>query len=152
MEIDPHPAASWPADTQALVARLERLAASKEALRFDTLALRLCNGSGDGLPGLTVDRFNRHYLVQLFDARLRDRGEAIGEAVRKIFDPLFLVVKDRSNPDGSALQEVQTQVVVDTAGPITDIRENGLLFRVDLLAAANPGLFLDMRSNRLRGG
>ncbi|HEY7745112.1 MAG TPA: class I SAM-dependent rRNA methyltransferase, partial [Desulfuromonadales bacterium] len=50
--------------------RIERAAALRNdhADLGETSAWRLVNGEGDGLPGLTVDRYNDHLMVQLYTA------------------------------------------------------------------------------------
>jgi 23S rRNA (cytosine1962-C5)-methyltransferase len=112
-------------------------------------ALRLINGIGDGFPGISLDRYNNHYQLQLFAGYQPDEFLFLKDWVLKEIKPEFFVVKDRSNPESSALAVAQI-VLGSPESSRTLVQEYGVQFEVDLCDTVNPGLFLDMRQMRLR--
>ncbi|MEW6515585.1 MAG: class I SAM-dependent rRNA methyltransferase [candidate division FCPU426 bacterium] len=129
-------------------ALVEKAIARRALLAADTNALRLVNGQGDGLPGITLDRFDRHFLIQTYSARPALSPSLLAEYVRSRFPAAYIISKNRTLPAAECI--ARAEVWLEEAGPQTEITEHGLHFRVDLRDAVNPGLFLDMRANRLR--
>ena len=115
-----------------------------------TDAYRLFNGVGDGVPGVTLDRFGDRYQLQFFSADAVKNYEQIIRAVSELFNPEFLVAKFRMDPSGRSLEHPRMDVVVGTPEQAAGVvREGKARFHVDLLDTVNPGLFLDMRDVRL---
>lgn len=121
---------------------LERLAAAAERRRSirdaGTDALRICDGTVDGLPDLEIDDFAGRWLVQ--SRERREFPDALREA----------------HPHGSLywkpLGEKKSPRLVGgipEPGPFF-VRENGLKFEIDFAAGYSQGLFLDQRDNRAR--
>ena len=128
-----------------------RTAASKrEPLKQVTDAYRVFNGVGDGLAGVTLDRFGDRYQLQFFSEQSLGNYEQIISVTQELFNPQFLVAKFRTDPAGRALEHPRMDVVVGAPEQAEGIvREGNAKFHVDLLDTVNPGLFLDMREVRL---
>lgn len=129
---------------------LREAAQKRFALQAVTNTYRVVNGSGDGLEGVTLDRYAEHWQLQFFDRTWFWCESEICNAVIQLFHPLMLVVKERLDPSGKSLQNPVMRVVFGKdQSSSTVVREQQSLFHVDLLDTVNPGLFLDMRENRL---
>lgn len=128
-------------------AKLKRAFVHRETLGLPTNAMRLVNGRGDGLPGLIVDRFNKHFAVYILDTRWHSQKAAITGALAGHFAVAYLVFKDRTVSETRSASQIAVEVAV-AGDSQTVIEENGLRFQVDLNDHLNPGLFLDMRRNR----
>jgi len=126
---------------QSAVKKRERLAAS-------TNAFRLINGQGDRLPGVTLDRFNQHFLLQIFDGRAVGWVPWLREFVLKMFQPDFFILKDRRIINANNPGQFLTHIFLSKNGAQTEVKENGMRFLVHLNDGLNNGLFLDMRRNR----
>ena len=125
-------------------------ASKREPLKQVTDAYRIFNGVGDGLAGVTLDRFGDRYQLQFFSEQPLGSYEQIICSVRELFSPQFLVAKFRTDPAGRALEHPRMDVVVGIPEQAVGIvREGVAKFHVDLLDTVNPGLFLDMRDVRL---
>ena len=125
----------------------------RASLEEVTDAYRLFNGVGDGLAGVTLDRFGNRYQLQFFSADALKDYEHIKAVVLDLFQPEFLVAKFRTDPSGRSLEHPRMDVLVGTPEQAVGIvREGKARFRVDLLDTVNPGLFLDMRDVRLEVG
>lgn len=119
----------------------------------ETTAYRLINGEGDGLPGLTVDRYGDYLLVQLYAESWRRHLPLLARVLEQEFQPLGIYEKRR--PQNTRELEAATPGKKYSrllAGQGREGRfpvlENGLNFLVDLEEGLHVGLFLDQRENR----
>ena len=131
--------------------KLLQSANEKRAPLFDvTDAFRVVNGTADGFPGLTIDKFGDRFQMQFFGPELLTNKTEIVEAVVAQFNPVCVVVKERLSSSGRSLENAPMEVVVGTREDAVGIvREGKAKFHVDLMDTVNPGLFLDMRHVRL---
>ena len=130
---------------------LLQAANEKRAPLFEqTDAYRVVNGAADGFPGLTIDKFGDRYQMQFFGPELlRRKGEIVG-ALKSLFNPVCVVVKERLSSAGRSLENAPMDVVVGSReDAVGVVREGKAQFHVDLMDTINPGLFLDMRHVRL---
>jgi len=128
--------------------QLKRAFSYREALGLDTNALRLVNSRGDGLEGLIIDRFNKHFVVYILDILWHQHKETIVHSLSEHFDIEYLVIKDRTASDTRSASQIKVEVLIHRQDSKTIVEENGLHFAVDLNDHLNQGLFLDMRKNR----
>jgi 23S rRNA (cytosine1962-C5)-methyltransferase len=120
----------------------------------DTTAFRLVNGEGDGLPGLVIDRYGDHLLVQLFSAGWRPHLPNLVGALQEICTPRGIYEKSRPQKtrELEATSDTRKFGRLLAGAPAPDpleVRENGLNFLVSLEQGLDTGLFLDQRANRL---
>ncbi len=128
--------------------KLKQAFSYRESLRLNTNAMRLVNGQGDGLKGLIVDRFSKHFVVYLLDARWHPHQKTISDSLREHFEIAYLIFKDRTVSGTRSASRIAVDVPIGQENSQTVIEENGLRFHVDLNDHLNQGLFLDMRKNR----
>ena len=122
----------------------------RSSLFFVTDALRIVNGSADGFPGLTIDKFGDRYQMQFFGPELLTSKTEIVNAVGELFNPVCVVTKERLSSAGRSLENAPMDVVVGSReDAVGVVREGKAQFHVDLMDTINPGLFLDMRHVRL---
>jgi 23S rRNA (cytosine1962-C5)-methyltransferase len=118
----------------------------------DTTAYRLVNGEGDGLPGLTVDRYNDHLMVQLFSAGWKPYLDLVADTFHRFISPAGIYEKFRPQQTRElALDESRdySRLLFGSGAPARlAVKENGLTFLVELERGLNTGLFLDQRRNR----
>lgn len=114
-------------------------------------ACRLLFSEGDGLSGLTVDRYGQHLVVQL-------TGLGIAERLNPILDALEAAVAPESIMLRTEKGMAEEEGLVLRDGPLRgsppevpiEIVEGGLRFAVDLRTGQKTGFYLDQRSNRAR--
>lgn len=126
-------------------ALLERLHAE------DTNAYRLFNGSTEGRPGLTVDRYGDLLLVQTFHETLdgHDRPE-IENFYATALPGLVAVYNDRSQGNSRVSNLLPADVLAE-AQKTREFHEMGLRYLVQARhGGQDPWLFLDMRAGRRR--
>lgn len=126
-------------------ALLERLHAE------DTNAYRLFNGSTEGRPGLTVDRYGDLLLIQTFHETLdgHDRPE-IENFYATALPGLVAVYNDRSQGNSRVSNLLPADVLAE-AQKTREFHEMGLRYLVQARhGGQDPWLFLDMRAGRRR--
>src|SRR3989344_4379960 len=128
--------------------QLKRAFSFRETLGLDTNAMRLVNSRGDGLEGLLIDRFNKHFVAYILDARWLPHQKMISDALAEHFEVSYLAFKDRTVSDTRSASRISGDVRIGAGNSKTIVEENGLRFHVDLNDHLNQGLFLDMRKNR----
>jgi 23S rRNA (cytosine1962-C5)-methyltransferase len=136
----------------------ERLRCAIELRRLhadlnDTTAYRLVNAEGDGLPGLTVDRYADYLMLQLYSAAWRPHLKLVTQVLQELLSPFGIYEKSRPQKTRE-LESVSDsknygRILAGKAAPQRlEVRENGLTFLVSMEQGLNTGLFLDQRRNR----
>ena len=133
-------------DTLAIL--LSKAIAKRKPLLKLTNAMRLVNGAGDDLKGLIIDRYGRHFAIQILDKRYHEKKDHVVHYLQKHCAAVYCIVKDRILSTASTPDAFVSQVYTDSASSTTIVEEYGLKFAVDLNDGLNSGLFLDMRKNR----
>jgi 23S rRNA (cytosine1962-C5)-methyltransferase len=112
-------------------------------------AYRVVSSEGDGLSGLTVDRYDRWLVVQFTSLALYQHREVLLPPLLEQTGATAVLARTER---GIAEQEglnLHDEVLVGTLPdePV-EIVEDGLTYRVDLRAGQKTGFYLDQRLNR----
>ncbi|KHO63821.1 class I SAM-dependent rRNA methyltransferase [Pseudomonas flexibilis] len=136
-------------DKSLLVHRIQVALSLRERL-FEQPCYRLVYGDSDFLPGLVVDRFGDHLVVQLASATMERNKDAVIEALVQVLKPRGILFKN----DSAARDAEGLERYVDTAFGVVpgwvDLEENGVKFQAPVLAGQKTGWFYDHRLNRAR--
>ncbi|MBB4818276.1 23S rRNA (cytosine1962-C5)-methyltransferase [Pseudomonas alcaligenes] len=136
-------------DKSLLVHRINVALSLRERL-FDKPYYRLVYGDSDLLPGLVVDRFGDHIVVQLASAAMERNKDAVLEALVQVLKPRGVLWKN----DSAARDAEGLERYVDTAfGVVPEwvaLEENGVKFEAPVLEGQKTGWFYDHRMNRAR--
>ena len=144
-------------DKQKLNRIFDKAFAKRTALFADPAndCCRLFNGSGDGLDGITVDRYAAWLLVQIEKPALLHKPEALFAAIvaaghSLACKPRGILWKDISASETTWRDYQCRSSIIDGHAPPEEliVVQNGVRVAVDLLAGRHSGLFLDMRSIR----
>lgn len=135
---------------QAIEQRLDQAITFRKKL-FDpekTNAFRLINGEGDGLPGLTVDVYDRVIVMQLSTKGMDVLRDWLVDKIDQKMHPEAIYEKSvLPSRKEEGLQDMQGVI----KGKIPDsliVKENGLSFFVNLEKSQKTGFFLDHREMR----
>jgi 23S rRNA (cytosine1962-C5)-methyltransferase len=125
----------------------------RDVLGLDTPggACRLIFSEGDGLSGLTVDRYDRWLVAQFTSLALFEHRDVLLDllAEKTGCEGIFLrTERGIASREGLSLPP-QTEAARGTLpdAPVA-IEENGLTFEVDPRAGQKTGFYLDQRNNR----
>lgn len=112
-------------------------------------AYRLVHAEGDLLPGLIIDRYGSHFVVQQLNQGMDRLTNEIRNVLEELFQPESIVA--RNDAVVRAKENLPQEVRVlsgELAGPVR-LEMNGLTLQADLLGGQKTGIFLDQRENYL---
>lgn len=147
---------SWdpdqPLDATFLRSKLNRAI----SLRRDVLGLcgprqacRLVYSEGDGLSGLTVDRYDDWLVLQFTALAMAQRRELLADLLQEIISCRGIYLRTErgiGQLEGLELQDGPLRGDVPDA-PI-EIEEKGVRYLVDIAEGQKTGFYLDQRENR----
>lgn len=120
-----------------------------EQLNGSTNAYRLCNGEGDFLPGLIVDRYADFYVCQFFTAGMDSFKAEIVAALSELTSAKGIFERSEGRVREEEGLAASTGVLSGEAPPeLIEIEEHGNKFFVDVKRGQKTGFFLDQRDSR----
>ena len=125
-------------------------------LRSETLGLdgpgsaaRLVFSEGDGISGLTVDRFDRYLSVQFTSLALdRRRDFLLDRLVERTGAAGVILRGEKGIPSQEGLKVAEGWVRGTASDGPVEIVDGGVRYGVDLATGQKTGFFLDQRDNR----
>lgn len=131
----------------------------KTVMQDDISCCRIIFGEADGFPGLTVDRFSDLLVTQTLSIGMERVKDIIfpalvellrqdGQEIRGIFERNDVAIREL---EGMAQNKGWYILPGETPpeSPVTEIRENGVYYAVDVENGQKTGFFLDQKYNRL---
>ena len=131
----------------------------KTVMQDDISCCRIIFGEADGFPGLTVDRFSDLLVTQTLSIGMERVKDIIfpalvellrqdGQEIRGIFERNDVAIREL---EGMAQNKGWYILPGETPpeSPVTEIRENGVSYAVDVENGQKTGFFLDQKYNRL---
>lgn len=111
-----------------------------------TNAFRLVFGEGDFLPGLIVDLYNGHAVIQCHTLGMYRSLNFIVSALKEVLGDSLISIFNKS---GETLHhsEIENEAIQGDQAE-ADILENGHTFRVNWVEGQKTGFFIDQRDNR----
>jgi 23S rRNA (cytosine1962-C5)-methyltransferase len=110
-----------------------------------TNACRWVHAEGDGLPGLIIDFYNKHAVIQAHSPTMHHHRSMIADAIQQILPSVtsiyykpVITKNDKNNLPEFLLGD----------SPETIILENGNQFSVNWVEGQKTGFFIDQRDNR----
>lgn len=114
-----------------------------------TNVFRLINGEGDGLPGLIIDYYNGHIVMQLHSVGMFKSREMIVNALKETLGNNLKSIFDKSSgtlPFKAGL-ELKDEFLFGKEEKI-EVVEYGKLFAIEPVGGQKTGFFIDQRENR----
>ena len=129
----------------------------KTVMGEDISCCRVIFGEADGFPGLTVDRFSDILVTQTLSVGMEKIKEVVfpllvqvlradGQDIRGIYERNDVAIRSL---EGLEQNKGWFPLGEDFPSPVTEIRENGIYYRVDVENGQKTGFFLDQKYNRL---
>ncbi|MCX5657724.1 MAG: hypothetical protein NTZ48_05825, partial [Candidatus Omnitrophica bacterium] len=101
---------------ERIIKLLESSIARRGPLKNITNAVRLVNSRGDGLEGLVLEQYNRHFVAHIFDKRWLKEKDLLTNFLKGHLDAQYLIIKDRTESASSAPEGFKTQVWIEETG------------------------------------
>ncbi|MBI5057618.1 MAG: class I SAM-dependent rRNA methyltransferase [Nitrospirae bacterium] len=114
----------------------------------DTDSYRLINGENDFLPGLIVDKYNDHLVLQCHTRGIEQWKESVTGALIETINPAGIY--ERSDIPSRKIEGMENQsgLLYGNVPELVTIKENGFKFLVDVKRGQKTGFFLDQRDKR----
>jgi 23S rRNA (cytosine1962-C5)-methyltransferase len=109
---------------------------------------RLVYSEGDLLPGLIIDRYQDHVVLQALTLGMEVRTEAICEALDGLVQPQAIVARNDVGIRTLEGLSLEKKVLRGDLRTPVEVWEGDLRFRVDPWAGQKTGFYLDQRDNR----
>ena len=129
----------------------------KTVMGEDISCCRVIFGEADGFPGLTVDRFQDILVTQTLSVGMEKLKPMLfpllvkvlredGQEIRGVFERNDVAIRAL---EGLEQNKGWFPLGEPTPSTVTEIRENGIIYRVDVENGQKTGFFLDQKYNRL---
>ncbi len=112
-----------------------------------TNAYRLVHGEGDGLPGLIIDVYNLHAVIQCHTIGMYNHLEEIAHALHQVYKNQLKTIYNKSKESLGNSVSLENKFLHGNLEE-TIISENGNLFKVNWVTGQKTGFFVDQRENR----
>jgi 23S rRNA (cytosine1962-C5)-methyltransferase len=128
--------------------RLEAALRRRERLLPGVQSYRLVYSEGDTLPGLIIDRYRDHVVLQTLTLGMELRTEAICEALEGLLQPQAIVARNDVGIRGLEGLPPEKKVLRGNLQAPVEVWERDIRFRVDPWEGQKTGFYLDQRDNR----
>lgn len=130
-------------DADFFLRRVQRARRLREEAGVDPALARVVWSESDGLPGVVVDRYGDHLVVQTLTLAMDQRLPLIVEALRAVYEPVSIVERNEAPVRRAEGMELRKGAVFGSAPPPFEVRSGGLVFTVDVMEGQKTGLYLD---------
>ncbi|MCY9852834.1 class I SAM-dependent methyltransferase [Vibrio mediterranei] len=138
-------------DFSFFVSRIKQAQLLREDIieRDGLTGYRLIAAESDGLPGITIDRYENFLVCQLLSAGAEFQKDALVEALTQCFPECSIYERsDVSVRKKEGLKERTGVLHGETPSKPVVIEENGVKISVDIINGHKTGFYLDQRDSR----
>lgn len=115
-----------------------------------TNVYRLFHGEGDGIPGLIIDFYDGHVVLQTHSIGIYKLREQIVKILNEIYDGELITVFDKSESTLPKRDDIEpgNEYLIGSEHS-TIVKENNLKFKINWQEGQKTGFFIDQRENRM---
>ena len=127
--------------------RIAQAIAYRERRGIDPRLARIVWSESDGIPGLIVDRYGDHLVLQTLTLAMEQRTGLIADALKTLLSPATIIARNDAPIRQAEGLELRTDVLHGTAPEPFPIQCAGVEFEIDLLRGQKTGFYLDQTRN-----
>lgn len=127
--------------------RIERAVRHRESVGIAPALCRLVWSESDGLPGLVVDRYGSHLVLQTLTLAMDQRLPLIVQALVELLNPDGIVERNEAPVRQAEGMELRKGVVHGAVPSLLRFHPGGICLQADLLEGQKTGLYLDQLDN-----
>jgi 23S rRNA (cytosine1962-C5)-methyltransferase len=127
--------------------RIAQAAEYRERRQVDPKLCRVVWSESDGLPGVIVDRYGEHFVLQTLTLAMDMRKDLIADAIVDLFGGVTIVERNDAPVRRAEGMDLRIGVLRGEMPAEIQIDISGLKFDVDLLGAQKTGFYLDQARN-----
>lgn len=120
------------------------------ANNINTTVYRLIHGEGDNLPGLIIDFYNNHIVIQCHSIGMHKKISVIADALKKLYGESLKSIYNKSSETLPSVysKNNDTEGFIYGEVDIVEVQEYGHRFNIDFIRGQKTGFFIDQRENR----
>jgi len=134
-------------DADFLRRRISRAIEFRESRGIAPDLCRVVWSESDGLPGLVVDRYGPHLVIQLLTLAMHQRREMVRDALVELLAPESVILRNDAPMLRAEGLEPEITLLHGEAPGAVDVEAAGVVFQVDPLDGQKTGLYLDQLEN-----
>ncbi|MDB6076534.1 MAG: s-adenosyl-l-methionine-dependent methyltransferase, partial [Akkermansiaceae bacterium] len=130
-------------DADFFLRRIGQAGELRERLGIDPKLCRLVWSESDGIPGLIVDRYGEHLVVQTLTLGMHLRLDLILAALLELINPTSVLLRNDSPVLKAEGMENEIRLLHGQNPGVFTVTANDLQFEIDILDGQKTGLYLD---------
>jgi 23S rRNA (cytosine1962-C5)-methyltransferase len=127
--------------------RIAQAADYRRRRGVDPQLCRVVWSESDGVPGLIVDRYGDHFVMQTLTLAMDTRKGLVANAVIDLFGNATIIERNDAPVRKAEGLELHTDVLRGDAPSQIEIEIQGVKFEIDLLHGQKTGFYLDQKQN-----
>lgn len=135
-------------DKNFFLHRIKKAIQFRDSQKINSNARRLIHAEADMLPGLMVDQFGDHLVMQIRSLGMEKFRNEIIEILVELLKPKGIYERSDMESRREEGLDMYAGTVYGEIPASVDIFENDMKFRVDMLKGHKTGFYLDQRDNR----
>jgi 23S rRNA (cytosine1962-C5)-methyltransferase len=134
-------------DLDFFMRRIAQAAEYRARRHVDPRLCRVVWSESDGLPGVIIDRYGEHFVLQTLTLAMDMRKELIAQAIVDLFEAKNIIERNDAPVRQVEGLEARTGILSGAATSKIKIDINDIKFDVDLLHGQKTGFYLDQKDN-----
>lgn len=126
--------------------RIAQASDYRDRREVDPKLRRVVWSESDGLPGMIIDRYGDHFVLQTLTCAMDIRKDSITAAMVDLFGDVVIIERNDAQVRNAEGLELRRGILRGTPSQI-EIEIEGVKFEVDLLHGQKTGFYLDQRYN-----
>ena len=127
--------------------RIAQAAEYRARRHVDPRLCRVVWSESDGLPGVIIDRYGEHFVLQTLTLAMDMRKELIAKTIVDLFEAKNIIERNDAPVRQVEGLEARTGILSGAATSKIQIDINDIKFDVDLLHGQKTGFYLDQKDN-----
>ncbi len=108
---------------------------------------RVVWSESDGLPGVIIDRYGSHLVLQTLTLAMDQRKDLIAEAAQQLLSPSSIIERNDAPIRKAEGLDLVAGILTGDRQASIELEAKGMRFYVDLLTGHKTGLYLDQLDN-----
>jgi 23S rRNA (cytosine1962-C5)-methyltransferase len=127
--------------------RIAQAAEYRTRRGIDPKLCRVVWSESDGLPGIIIDRYGDHLVMQTLTLAMDMRRDSIVDAITDLFGEVTIIERNDAPVRKAEGLELRAGILRGNAASQVQIDIEGVKFEVDLLHGQKTGFYLDQKYN-----
>ena len=127
--------------------RIAQAAEYRARRHIDPKLCRIVWSESDGLPGVIIDRYGEHFVLQTLTLAMDMRKELIAQAIVDLFEARNIIERNDAPVRQVEGLEARAGILSGATTSKITIDINDIKFDVDLLHGQKTGFYLDQKDN-----